>query len=108
MATLSLEIAAFNDREVVVELDILTSNWRVSQIRCINNSQHDAVGYIYNGEELVFTAVGTAGQTTTWNTTGVQLGWQEDYWNDITETWEPSGIEMFEYRIQIQWPGEVQ
>jgi hypothetical protein len=107
MATLTLEFASFDNGAVVVEYDINDANWRVSKVRCINNSAYVAVGRIYEAGELVFSAVAPAGETTSWNVTGVQLGWQEPYWNDITEQWEEAGIEMGDYVFNAQWPGEV-
>jgi hypothetical protein len=107
MATQTFQYASFADGAVVVEYDINDANWKVSQIRCINNSVYTAIGRIYELGELVFTAVAPSNATTSWNVQGVQLGWQPDYWNDLTETWEPGGIEMGDYVFAAQWPGEV-
>jgi len=107
MATVTFQYATLGDGAVTVEYDVSNANWRVSRIRCINNSLHDAVGRIYDNGELVFTAVGPAGETTEWPVSGIQLGWQPDYWNDLTQQWEPSGIEMGTYEFSAQWPGEV-
>lgn len=102
--TLTFQFASFNDGQVVVEYDIRDNNWTVTQIRCINNSPYMAVGHIYELGELVFTAEAPPNATTSWNVVGIQLGWQPDYWNDITETWEPSGIDMGDYVFQATWP----
>ena len=104
--TLTFQFASFGDGQVVLEFDIRDNNWVVTQIRCINNSSYSAVGYVYELGELVFTAVALPNQTTSWNTQGIQLGWQPDYWNDITQSWEPSGIDMGDYVFHAQWPAE--
>jgi len=105
--TLTFTFAEFANGLVRVEYDVRDNNWTVTQVRCINNSDFPAVGTIYELGEIVFAAVAPAHEITSWNVVGIQLGWQPDYWNDITETWEPSGIEMGDYEFCSQWPGEV-
>lgn len=105
--TLTFQFASFNDGQVVVEYDVRDNNWIVTQIRCRNYSPYNAIGRIYELGELVFTAVAPPndpGEYTSWNVVGIQLGWQPDYWNDITQTWEPAGIEMGDYVFQAAWP----
>lgn len=104
MANTTLQYATFLDGAVQVEMDISTANWRVSQIRCINNSSFEARAFIFKAGELIFTAVAPANQTTSWNTTGVQLAWQPDYFNTITQEWEAGGIDMKDYTLQVQYP----
>lgn len=106
MATVTFQYASFNDGQVIVEYDINDANWRVSKIRCINNSPHSAVGHIYQAGDLVFTANAPANQTTSWNVQGVQLAWQPPYWNDLIGDWEEAGIEMGDYELQAAWPWE--
>lgn len=106
MATETFPHSSFGDGAVVVETDINTANWKMAVVRCINNSSYPASVTILESGVPVFTAVAPAGATTTWNTGGLQLGWQPDYWNDISETWEPGGIEMGDYVLQATWPWE--
>jgi len=79
---------------VVLEFDVNDANWRMSQVRCINKSDKAAVGYIYEGTTLRYTANAPANQTTSWNTTGVQLGWDS----------VDGGLIMGNYTIQFNWP----
>lgn len=108
--TLTFQFASFNDGQVVVEYDVRDNNWTVTQIRCRNYSAYPAVGRIYELGELVFEAVAPPndpGEYTSWNVVGIQLGWQDDYWNDVSGEWEAGGIEMGDYEFSAQWPGEV-
>jgi len=94
MATITHQHSSFLNGIVTIEFDVSTANWRMSQIRCINNSSYTAKATIFELEELLYTANAPAGQTTSWNTSGVQL-----VWNPIDEN-----LEMGDYIIQVQWP----
>lgn len=107
VATQTFPFAAFDNGACQVEYDVNNANWRVSKVRVINNSLAPLVALVYKAGVQVFRAVALPGETTEWNVTGVQLGWQEPYWNNITETWEEAGIEMHDYTFTAQWPGEV-
>jgi hypothetical protein len=80
---------------VRVEFDVNDANWRVSRVRCINNSPYTAKARILNNGVEVFTAVAPANATTGWNVTGVQLGW------DAVN----GGIMMGAYVMQVKYPG---
>lgn len=75
MATLTFQHSNYNDGQVIVEFDVSDVNWRVSQVRCINNSDEPAHARVLESGVPIFTAVAPANQTTTWNTTGIRLGW---------------------------------
>lgn len=77
-----------------VEFDINDANWRMSQVRCINNSNQSAKAFIYEGGILVFSATAPANQTTSWNTSGIQLGWDS----------VDGGLMMGNYVMAIQYP----
>ena len=94
MATLTYQHSSFADGIVRVEFDVNDANWRMSQVRCINNSLFPAKATIFELGDLVFTANAPAGQTTSWNTVGVQL-----VWNDVDEN-----LEMGDYVMCVQWP----
>ena len=104
MATLTLPHSSFAGGSI--EFDISDVNWKISKIRCHNFSGQPARGFIYELGELVFTADAPSGEITEWNVTNVQLGWQPDYWNDVTEEWESGGIEMGDYVLACQFPAE--
>lgn len=97
MATIWFPHSSFNNGEVVVDFSVNDANWRVSQARCINNSQYPVTAFIFKSGVQIFTATAPAGQTTTWNTSGIQLGWDGI----------DGGIMMMDYVIQIQYPSEV-
>lgn len=80
-----------------VEYDVLTSNWRMSQVRIINNSDYPCVARIYELGVLRFTAVGVANDTTSWNTVGIQLGLDP----------EDGNLNLGPYTVTAQWPGEA-
>ena len=107
MATQTFQHSSFAGGAVRVEFDINDANWRMSQVRCINNSQYPAKATIFLDGAQVFTAIANANKTTSWNTTGVQMGWQPDYYNTITGQWERDGIDMKGYTIQVQYPAGV-
>jgi len=101
MATETHQFATFPG--VVCEYDINTANWRVSAVRVINNSSRAINILIKKAGVSVFQTSAPANQTTSWNTSGIQLAWQEPYWNNITETWDEAGIELFDYEIGAGW-----
>lgn len=95
MATQTFPFAEFGNGIVRVEIDVNDTNWRPSRVRCINNSTQPAAARILENGVEVFTATAPAGQTTTWNISGVQLGW------DTVN----GGLMMGNYALQAQWPG---
>jgi len=80
--------------DVTVEIIVQNVNWKVSAVRCVNNSEYAAAADILESGVLVFHAVAPAGQTTQWNVGGVQLGWDSI----------DGGIIMGDYVMQAQWP----
>lgn len=97
MATQTFQHSSFGSGQVIVEFDINDANWRMSQVRCINNSPYPCIAHIYEGATLRYTANGLPNQTTSWNTTGIQLGW------DVVN----GGLMMGNYTMFAQWPGTV-
>jgi len=95
MATQTFQHSSFGNGAVTVEIDVNDANWRVTRVRCINNSAFAAAARILQSGVEIFTTTAPAGQTTTWNTTGVQLGW------DAVD----GGIIMGAYEMQARWPG---
>jgi len=79
---------------VVVEFDVNTANWRMSQVRCINQSAWSVHAAIYEGGVLRFEATAPGFQTTSWNTTGVQLGWDP----------VDGGLMMGNYTMHVRFP----
>jgi len=86
--------STFGGNAVIVEIDINDANWRVSRVRCINNSLYAAEASIYNSGVLVYEASAPPGQTTQWNIAGVQLEW-----DSIN-----GGIMMGNYTMNARWP----
>lgn len=82
---------------VIVEFDVNDANWRMTQVRCINNSQYPAMAAIYESGVERFTAIAPVNQTTSWNTVGIQLGWDE----------VDGGLMMGNYTMFVQYPGEA-
>jgi hypothetical protein len=97
VATQTFQHSSFAGGIVRVEFDVNDANWRVSRVRCINDSAYPAVARILQNGVEVFTAVAPAGQMTSWNTTGVQLGWDS----------VDGGIVMGGYEMLVRWPGAV-
>lgn len=94
MATQTFQFAEFSGGSVRVEIDVNDANWRPSRVRCINNSAQPAAASLLNNGVEVFTATAPAGATTSWNITGVQLGW------DTVD----GGLQMGPYVLQARWP----
>lgn len=94
MATVTYQHSSFSDGLVRIEFDVNNANWRMSQVRCINNSSRLARAWILNNGVQVFTADAPANATTSWNTTGIQLGW------DTVN----GGIMMGTYQMHTGWP----
>jgi hypothetical protein len=92
MATQTFQHSAFGGCQI--EFDINDANWRMSQVRCINNSSHQAMAIILESGITRLTAIAPPNQTTNWNTTGVQLGWDQ----------VNGGLMMGNYVLQIQFP----
>lgn len=93
MATQTFQYASFCG-QVRIEFDVNDANWRVSQMRCINNSIYQARATILESGTIRFTAVAPANRTSSWNVTGVQLGW-----DSIN-----GGIMMGNYVMLARWP----
>ena len=102
MATRTFQHSSFGGGLVIVEFDINDANWRMSRVRCINNSDYQAVARIYNAGSLVFTAIAPPHQTTQWNISGIQMGWQAPVEGEID-----GGLEMGNYTMQVQFPGSA-
>jgi len=94
MATLTYQHSSFFNGLVTTEFDVSTANWRMSQVRCINNSSYPVKATILELGEVLYTVEIPAGQTLSANTTGVQL-----VWNPIDEN-----LEMGDYVLCVQWP----
>lgn len=94
MATQTFLHSEFGNGQVRVEIDVNDATWRPSRVRCINNSSHAAQATILENGTQRFTATAPAGQTTTWNITGVQLGWDS----------VDGGLQMGAYVMQARWP----
>jgi len=94
MATVTFQHSSFANGIVRVEFDVNDANWRVSQVRCINNSASPAAATIFQRGTEVFTAIAPANATTSWNATGIQLGW------DAVD----GGIMMGDYVMSARWP----
>jgi hypothetical protein len=74
MATQTFVHSEFGGGQVRAELDVNDANWRPSRVRCINNSAYPVAATILENGVQRFTATAPAGETTTWNISGVQLG----------------------------------
>ncbi len=96
MATQTYIHSLFEGGLVRIEFDVNDANWRVSQVRCINGNTHPAYARILKNGTEIFTAVAPAGATTSWNVTGVQLGW------DTVN----GGIMLGSYEIHAGWAGD--
>lgn len=94
MATQTFVFAEFGGGIVRVEFDVNDANWRPSRVRCINNSAAALVARVLDGATDVFAATAPAGQTSTWNISGVQLGWDS----------VNGGLILGNYQIQARWP----
>lgn len=95
MATQTFTFAEFGDGAVRAEIDVNDANWRPARVRCINSSAFAAVARILENGVEMFAATAPAGQTTTWNISGVQLGWDS----------VDGGLMMGNYVLQARWPG---
>ncbi|MGW8177390.1 MAG: hypothetical protein ACWGQW_01120 [bacterium] len=78
-----------------VEFDVNTANWRICQVRCINNNDQPARFVVYELGVEIFNAIAPANQTTSWNTGGQQIAWDEIdggiIWGDLViETQYPA------------------
>lgn len=81
-------------------MEINDANWRVSKVRVIN--EHPSLGFEITVKEagvVVFNQTVPAGQTQTWNTSGIQLGWQPDFFDTERQEWRADGIDMGDYEI---------
>ena len=103
MATETLPLGSMLGGAIVAEMDRNTANNRISQIRVINN--HPSLSLHIEVSELgavIFSTTAPPNQTTSWNTTGIQIEQQPDYWNSETQQYEPDGIEMGDYVISVR------
>ena len=103
MATRTVQLSSTLNNAIIAEMDINDANWRPSKIRVINMLQDIAL--VITVRELgvvVWTGTANPNATTSWNISGIQLGWQPDYWNSITQQYEPNGIDLGNYTIQTK------
>ena len=75
MATQTFRYASFGNDAVYCELDVNDRTWRPSQVRVVNTSASALKSTVLNAGTVVFEATAPAGQTTSWNISGVQLAW---------------------------------
>lgn len=94
MATQTFQFASFGNGQVVVEMDVNDANWRPSRVRCINNSAAALAARILDGGTEVFAVTAPAGQTTSWNISGIQLGWDS----------VNGGLILGSYQVMARWP----
>lgn len=92
MATQTFLLCEFSG--VRVEFDVNDANWRVTQVRCWNSSPYTVAAIILQNGTEVFTATALAQRMTSWNTSGVQLGWDS----------VDGGIIMNGYVMRIRFP----
>jgi len=107
MATVWFTLARIDDPEhgsILVEYSANNANWKILQIRATNSTPFAAVAIILKAGEPLTTITLPAQTQDAWNVAGVQLGWQPDYWNSLTETWEKAGIDMLDYTFGVRWP----
>lgn len=93
MATQTFPFGAFGS-EVRAEIDVNDATWRPSRVRVINNSIFPLQATVLDGGSPVFAATAPASKTTTWNISGVQLGW------DTVD----GGIMLGTYSLQARGP----
>jgi len=102
MATVTFQHSSFANGIVRVEFDVNDANWRVSRVRCINNSALPAAATILQSGTEVFTATAPANATTSWNTTGIQFGWND---SDLDgDGIVDGGLMMGDYVMSARWP----
>lgn len=94
MATQTFRYASFGNDAVYCEIDVNDKTWRPIQVRVVNTSASALKASVLNAGTVVFEATAPAGQTTSWNISGVQLGW------DAVD----GGLMLGNYVIQAQWP----
>lgn len=104
MATVYLPHSTMAGGLIQVDLKVNDANWKVLAVRCINNSEAAAAASIYDAGQLVAQVTAPAHETNEWNVANVQLGWQEQYWNDVDQEWQDGGLEMGTYVMQARWP----
>lgn len=93
MATQTFLIASYGD-SVTVEIDVNDATWKPSKIRCRNNSIFPLTATILENAVQIMTITAPANQTTTWNISGIQLGW------DAVD----NGIILGNYSVFTTWP----
>lgn len=103
MATETLQHSIFCGEAVRVEIDINDANWRVSKVRVINDSPYPLVVIISKAGTPIMEQTALANQTTEWNVSGVQLGWQPDFLDSRDGQWYPDGIDMKDYTVSVHW-----
>lgn len=95
MATQTFPFAEFGNGIVRAEIDVNDANWRASRVRCINNSAWPVVARVLESGVEIFAATALANQTTQWNISAAQLGWDS----------VNGGLIMGNYVLQARWPG---
>lgn len=88
------QYASFGGGQVVFEYELNDANWRVSKVRCINNSSYAARASVLENGVETFAASCPAGQTLERNVPGWTLGW------DAVE----GGLILGPYEFQARWP----
>lgn len=78
------------------ELDVNNANWRVSKARVINNSAYPLKVIVYQSGTPIYSAIAPANQTTEWNLSPYQLGWDSVY----------GGLILGDYGFGTQYPAE--
>lgn len=101
MATETFHFTTFLSGQIRVEYDLNTGNWRPSQVRVINSSPSRTLAFeVLESGSPVYSNTAPPNQTSTWNISGIQLGWQAQYFNEDTQEWEDGGIDLGNYELR--------
>jgi len=94
VATQSYLFFRFLDGAITVTGQINTANWRLASILVHNTTAKTVRGYVYQAGQQIFIADAPGNQDTSWNTTGVQLGW-----DDVD-----GGLILGDYSFRLTYP----
>ena len=93
MATKTFPFGSYGDA-VRAEIDVNDATWRPSRVRCLNTSAYPLVATVYQAGNLVLTVTAPANQTSQFNISGAQLGWDS----------VNGGLLLGDYTLFTRWP----
>jgi len=104
MANVEHTFAVLGDGLIVATFTRNTGNGNITGVTVTNDSDADMFWRVLENDVERFTGTAPSNEVSTWPVAGIAFEQQPDYWNSVTEQWEPDGLDFGPWVIQARWP----